>query len=555
MSLKIRLHQVHHVKLLKSPKAGLKNRLLLCAALPLLLIGQPASAQDTRSLIEQARAAAQSNQNREAADLFRRAIDGNPDLRAEVLREYADQLTYSDRAGEAVPLYREVLSAPALASEERRRAMQGLALALGWSGQHEQAARTYGEILAADPSDRQALIGRGRVQTWRSRYREAEADFKAALAGDPNNAEAIRGLAEAQSLQGHHRDAIATLRPITGQSADAASLYLLARTESWLGRQDLSEGTVGRLLAAQPDHAEARKLQREVDIARAPLTETSVRHSEQSDQSDFTQISAWQSFFPSGALSMAGVGYDLYLFRPEGGTDIDVHRPAIQGRLRYSPWGEINGQVGLNIEREPGETDHILTYTLYTTLTPSDRLRFDAGVSRNTFDNIRSMLLDVTATNYGLSTDIGSDAGLKGSLRGSISDFSDGNERYWGQAELRQRLLWRPNLFAGLRYTSFRFSQLLDNGYFNPRSLQALEATTQLWGRIGDTFYDLRGAVGREDSDPGGSRTIYNLEARLTQLLTQRLQLEAYLNSFSSRLNTPGGFSRTTGGLTARVRW
>ena len=364
MLLQINLLQVEHVNSLKVPRGRLKARLLICAGFPLLLIANPAVAQDAPTLVEQARQAAQTDRNREAADLFSRAIAADPSLRAAVLREYADQLTYSDRANEAVPLYREVLATPALPPEERRRAMQGLALALGWSGQHEQAVGTYSEILAADPSDRQALIGRGRVQTWRNRYREAESDFKAALAGDPNNAEAIRGLAEAQSLQGHHRDAIATLRPITGESADAASLYLLARTESWLGRPDLAEATTDRVLAAQPDHADAGNLRRELNIARAPLTEVSARHSEQSDQSDFTQLSAWQSFFPRGPLNMAGFGYDLFLFRPEGGTDIDVHRPAVQGRLRYSDWGEINGQVGLNIEREPAETDHILTYNI-----------------------------------------------------------------------------------------------------------------------------------------------------------------------------------------------
>ena len=111
---------------------------------------------------------------------------------------------------------------------------------------------------------------------------------------------------------------------------------------------------------------------------------------------------------------MVGVGYDLFLFRPEAGTDIDVHRPTVRGRYRYSHWGEVNGQFGLNIEREPNQTDHILTYNLYTTIIPSDRLRFDAGVSRNTFDNIRSMLLDITATNYGLSADIGLGCGPQG---------------------------------------------------------------------------------------------------------------------------------------------
>jgi tetratricopeptide (TPR) repeat protein len=521
----------------------------------LVACASPAAAQDARALASEARQAAQADRNREAAELFRRAIDAQASLRAELLREFADQLTYSDRAGEAVPLYHEVLARPDLGADERRRAMQGLALALSWSGQHAAAVQTYSEILREDPGNVQARLGRARVQTWRNRYKEAETDFRAVHGTDPRNAEAIRGLAEAQSFQGHHSAAIETLRPLTGSDPDAAALYLLARTENWSGRSHLAEGTVARAAALRPSDRATSDLQREVAIARAPLTEVSARHSEQSDNSDFTQLSASHTFFPEGTLAAAGLGYDLVLFNPENGPDIAVHRPSLSARLRYADWAVLNGEVGLTIEKEPAHTDHILTYNFYTTLTPSDRLRFDVAVSRATLDNIRSMLLDLTTTNYSASADIGSDAGLKASLRGSFSDFSDGNERTWGQAELRQRLLWRPNVFAGLRYSTFRFSRLLDNGYFNPRDLQALEATAQIWGRTGAVFYDLRGSIGREDADPGEPRTIYAGEGRLTYLLTDRHQLEAFLNSFSSRLNTPGGFSRTTGGLTFRTRW
>ena len=218
------------------PKRGLMRRMLLCAALPIFLVASPAAAQEARSLLDQARQAAQSDRNRESADLFRRAIEADPNLRPQVLREYADQLTYSDRAGEAVPLYREVLASPALPPEERRRAMQGLALALAWSGQHEGAVRAYSEIIAADPADRQALIGRGRVQTWRNSYRAAEADFRRALVGDPGNEEALRGLAEAQSLQGHHREAIATLVPSPAKAPTRPP------STSWPGRKAGSAG-------------------------------------------------------------------------------------------------------------------------------------------------------------------------------------------------------------------------------------------------------------------------------------------------------------------------
>jgi hypothetical protein len=165
------------------------------------------------------------------------------------------------------------------------------------------------------------------------------------------------------------------------------------------------------------------------------------------------------------------------------------------------------------------------------------------------------MLLDITTTSYGGSVDIGSDAATRLSLRGNFTSFSDGNERLWGQAEVRERLLWSPNLFVGARYTRFGFSQLLDNGYFNPDRLEAIELTAQAWGRAGSFFYDFRGSAGNEDAVPGGGRFVYSLEGRLTYLLSRRLELEAFLNTFSSRIAAPGGFSRTSGGLNLRVRW
>ncbi|HEY0113689.1 MAG TPA: tetratricopeptide repeat protein [Allosphingosinicella sp.] len=520
-----------------------------------MAVSTPARAQNSGSLVEQARQAAQQNRNRESADLFQRALEAEPAARDKILREYADQLTYSDRAAEAVPLYREVLARPAPTAEERLRAMRGLALSLAWSGQHAAAVEAYTAVLREKPDDVDALTGRGRVQIWRRRYGEAEADFRRALAVQPGHAEAIRGLAEAQSFRGHQREALATLDRLEPAQRDADALLLRARTENWAGRPDLADSTLRQALELRPRDEAGARLARELEIARSPLTEVSAQVATQSDDTDFARLSAAQTFFPGKGAASVSAGYDLFLFRSENGPAIDIHRPFAAVRLRLSDWAGINARAELTREEEPGQTDEFLTYNVFATLAPSDRLRFDFGVDRATLDNIRSMLLDVRTTSYSGSVDFGSDAGLKASLRGSLSDFSDGNRRRWGQIELRQRLAWKPNVFAGLRYTTFRFSKLLDNGYFNPRDLQSLEAVGQVWGRSGRFYYSLRGSVGRENADPGRARSIYSAEGRLTRLLTDRLEIEGFVNSFSSRAGAPGGFSRTTAGLALRLRW
>jgi thioredoxin-like negative regulator of GroEL len=87
----------------------------LCFASLLMLCGlglshSPARAQSPEDVVEQARQAAATNDNREAARLFEQAMTLAPERRRELLLEYADQVTYSGRPAEAVPLYRELLT-------------------------------------------------------------------------------------------------------------------------------------------------------------------------------------------------------------------------------------------------------------------------------------------------------------------------------------------------------------------------------------------------------------------------------------------------------------
>lgn len=98
-------------------RTGLRRRSLVCgcAAASLVLIGhrsasgqvQPDALSPTR-LVDAAREAARADRNVESARLFQKAIERDSSLRNQVLPEYADQLTYSDPAAEAVPLYRDL---------------------------------------------------------------------------------------------------------------------------------------------------------------------------------------------------------------------------------------------------------------------------------------------------------------------------------------------------------------------------------------------------------------------------------------------------------------
>jgi hypothetical protein len=285
------------------------------------------------------------------------------------------------------------------------------------------------------------------------------------------------------------------------------------------------------------------------------LTEVSSRYSDQSDETTIRALALRQSFPLNGGAALIGGQYEVEQFDPQTGTEVTIHRPGLHARVLLSDVVSVTGEGAYAIARYAGQSDGFFVGNAYGTIIPSDELRFDLGVSRRSFDNVRSLVRRIRATEFGASTDIGSDAGLKASLRGSYARISDGNERLWGQAELRQRLAWSHNWFVGIRYTRFEFERILNNGYFNPRRLQSVEATTQLWGRLGRGYFDLRGGVGRENADPGNGKWVFSGEAKITQPLAEKVEVEAYLDSFSSRAAAADGFSRTTVGLALRKRW
>jgi tetratricopeptide (TPR) repeat protein len=200
--------------------------LLLLAGLGL---AGPVHAQAPEDLVANARRAAGTNDNREAARLFEQAIRLAPARRSEWLIEYADQLAYSGRPAEAVPLYRERLADAGLDAAARQRIARSLAFALLWSGQFDEAIQAWQPIADANPGDAEArralvdaTIGAARAAAERGASQEAVPLFERALGLDP---------ARRQEIGREYADQLA----YAGRPQQAAPVY----RES-LGRQDLS---------------------------------------------------------------------------------------------------------------------------------------------------------------------------------------------------------------------------------------------------------------------------------------------------------------------------
>lgn len=484
----------------------------------------PVDNRGVDELVAAARQAARADRNREAADLFARAIDRAPQRRRELLREYADQLAYVGQAAAAVPLYRELLTAGPL-PEERLRILNGLGLALLWADRPSEARLVYEELLRDQPGNRDAARNLGRALSWSGRQREAARYLQALLLTHPDDKEAR---------------------------------VLLAQAQAWMGRPDLAQRT---LTGTTSERDDARRLQAELERASAPRTRLDLVRSTQSDQLDINGTRLNQEFSFNEGSGTAGLRLEHLNFMREDGTDdATVNRPLLHGRYRLGDAFEVNAELGPERVQPRGSPaiEH-LVYSGWLTWWPGDAMRFDLSTNRSSFDNLKSLRLGLMARQYALSTDVTPDERQRYKARVEYGNYSDGNQRWAGQIEGEYRLRTHPDIWVGARHYRFEFSEQLDNGYFNPKTFDATHLTARLgWRPGGETGrWDVAAsaAVGREHAVPDGSRPTYDLSLQSGWRIDSRTRLEARAQRFSSRTAGLSGFARTSIGLFLERTW
>lgn len=487
---------------------------------------QASSAQPQPSasaLVEQARDAAKRDQNANSADLFARIIAQDPSRRRELLAEYADQLTYSKRPAQAVPIYEEILQEPR-SSEERERAQKGLGLALLWSDQPSRASKVYAQILADHPQDRNAQRSLVRALSWSGRQREA--------------------LVRANEILAMHPE-------------DDETRTMAAQALSWMGRPDRASETLGSAVDKRED---ALRLDRQLKIDQAPRALLDSRGSTQSDGLDIRNWRAAQSVTFAQGRGTAGLRVDHTDYRQTKSRDsASVVRPGAYGRYRFSDSLELNAELGQDrIRMADGTVQDLGVWSSWLTWWPDDVLRFDLSTNRDTFDNLKSLRLGITARQHGLSMDFKPTDRQRYTVRVSRSNYSDSNIRDWGQLETEYRWRTHPDIFAGLRYTQFSFSTLLDNGYFNPLRYRSTQVTLRtIWTPGGDEGrLHLEGglALGREVADPGGSKPANDASLRFIYDINPQTQLALRAQRFTSR-TADSGFARGLLGLSLKHAW
>jgi len=210
-------------------------------------------------MLIRARAAARSDSNVEAARLFHAYLRENPQERRQVLREYADQLLYSNRPDRAAALLREILGWE-LATEERLQAQKSYALALLWSDQHRAAIAAYDSLLSGRPGDADLELNRIRAVQWMGRPDVATAmvsQLSPGLRGNSGAADILadigdnaRPVTEAGLVAFDQADGLGLTRWRAGQQVFALSGAASLQATFERGRFD--DGAEGRVTIDSP---------------------------------------------------------------------------------------------------------------------------------------------------------------------------------------------------------------------------------------------------------------------------------------------------------------
>jgi tetratricopeptide (TPR) repeat protein len=529
--------------------------LLAWPALP--LAAAPSDAADVT--IAAAQRAAREDRNAVSVKLFEEAIAVAPQRRLELLPDLADQLTYSGRAADAIPLYRESIGSGTLSASRLRHVELGLALALSWDHRLSQSLATYGAVLVRDPHDVEALLGQARVLSWQDQLSPSLRVYRRVIALDPENKEALEGIARVQDWRGRKRDSQKVARAILSRYTDDKEATLtLAQSELWMGRPDAAAREDEAFLRTHPTDSGALALANDIADSRRTQAQLSVNDGTQSDGLLIRSGTLDLDVASEQGLASVGVRYQPITYVGAGSAgDAEEKRAGVVFKNRFNDWAELDAAVSNDDITSTGATEkNLLLYNAYATLYPNDTLTFYLGSRKETFDNLTSLRMGLSAVFNSFSLDVTPDENTRISARGYLGSFSDGNREGWEQLEFERAVVRRPRLSFGARATSYSFAESPGNGYYDPPRYQSLEMTTHIYGNLRDRiYYDGAASYGREWAVDGGTRPTHSLHGALSYVISKPLSLSALYDNFDTRQISNGGFARTVLGLRLQSRW
>ena len=155
----------------------------------------------------------------------------------------------------AARLYGSILNA----NPSDGRALHRLALTRAWEDEHEEALSLFDRLLALEPGNLEARVDRARVLAWQGRLDEARESLDRLLEENPGYLKALEARAQFQSWAGEYSGALSSYDQLVGISQDPAGILLArARILGWASRLEESRSVYDSILAQNPQNLEAR---------------------------------------------------------------------------------------------------------------------------------------------------------------------------------------------------------------------------------------------------------------------------------------------------------
>lgn len=491
-------------------------------------------------LIEAARVNGWADRNAEAARLYERAVDAAPQRLADIRAALAWQLLWSGQAGRALVYFEAELAA----HPENMDLRHGKAEALVALNRLGEALAVYGEQAARFPDDLKAKKGRARVALWLGRLDEARQGYEAVLATSPGDREARLGLARIDSQGGRHQAAAARLRTLLGEAEDGEVRAEFARALRWSGDE---AGALDTLAAATGTDAVA--LRRQLRNRVGPRVALNAESSRDSDDLDLRALAVEASLRPAKRRRL-----DLSLRQ----AWLSENSAAINGRTWLLGYGATLGEAGgphgllfpslhLGLRDYAGWRSPAVTARLKWL--PSDAWRWDIEAGNTIVENVRSVQNEVRLDYLSGGFDYGFAPRWQGSLGVMAGRFDDGNQRTRLTGRLAYRAADDPWFIVGVEGMGFndREPPVPWRGYWSPERYREIKlAASASATRAGWDLY-LKAALGRLWETPGGSNTLYQLEASAGHEVGDWGQLTlygGYSDSAALTQGSGGGYHR-----------
>jgi hypothetical protein len=366
--------------------------------------------------------------------------------------------------------------------------------------------------------------------------------------GVPDSITVIRPFAQAEDGQGRYQSVQELAQQSVGRGSNIEGREPPMQAPVAIGRPGGVTNELDLALGQRQVYSDLRSLHDRITLQQRPIANAVMRYSTQSDGVDISRQEISQDFFFAEGASRLRPGVQLVKYAPNVGNGVFGYSGGVDGSYRINDFSAITGDFWLN-EIEPKNFSNMLmpTYDLYLTLWPNDWIRMDLDTKRETFDNIKSLQMGITAESVGASIDYTPTDDLRFTIRAGGSFYSDTNDRESGEAEAIWRVRSQPTVEIGVRASAFSFSKQLNNGYFNPDTYSSGEAMVRLQTDLTDRLnVEAAASAGVENSTPGGNKPLVKTSLQFVYRLVENWSLDGGISYFSSQQSNSSGFARTS---------